>query len=98
MRILLLSVVAATTFLAANFLPAQQPVIPNTTLAIEKVANTSASSSFNGMSNGNPGHANVSKQDIHTLLYPGATTKIFAHVVCWFGQTSQYKRGDRSNH
>ena len=97
MRILPLSVMAATTFFAASFLPAQQPVVPNTTLAIEKAANTSASPSFNGMSNGNPGHANVSKQDIHTLLYPGATTNIFAHVVGWFGQTSHYNVGYNSS-
>jgi hypothetical protein len=46
--------------------------------------NTSTSSKFAGTS-GNLAASNVSKVDIRTLLYPGATTKIYAHFMPWFG-------------
>jgi hypothetical protein len=41
--------------------------------------------SFGAQSNGNEGGSNVSKVDTRTLLYPGATTKIYAHFMPWFG-------------
>jgi hypothetical protein len=47
--------------------------------------NTSAASSFTTQKNGNLGASNVSKVDIHTLLYPGATTDIYAEIQPWFG-------------
>jgi hypothetical protein len=28
---------------------------------------------------------NISKVDVHTLLYPGTTTKVYAHLLLWFG-------------
>jgi hypothetical protein len=28
---------------------------------------------------------NVSKEDVHNLLYPGATTKVYAHLMVWWG-------------
>ena len=84
---------AALLCFAATVLSAQQLVVPNTTMAIETAPNTSASPTFAGMSNGNVGKANVSKQDLHTLLYAGSTTKIFAHMVGWFGQSNHYNIG-----
>lgn len=57
-----------------------------TTLTAETGANTSVAASFGAQSNGNEGGANVSKVDTRTLLYPGATTKIYAHFMPWFGQ------------
>lgn len=39
-------------------------------------------SDSHGVFNSAPGH--VSKIDVHTLLYPGATTKIFADFMPWY--------------
>lgn len=48
--------------------------------------NTSASPLFRGSSNGNlAGTTAVSKVDVHTLLYPGSTTKVLAHYLPWWG-------------
>lgn len=49
-------------------------------------ANTSASRSFEGSPNGNlGGSTSVSNVNIHTLLYPGHTTKVLAHYLPWWG-------------
>ena len=56
-----------------------------TTLALETANNTSAASSFQTQTNGNLGASSVSKVDIHSLLYPGATTEIYAELQPWFG-------------
>lgn len=53
------------------------------TLAAETGDNTSVGT-FPQHDNGNVAAGNVSKLDLHTLLYPGATTKIYAHVMPWF--------------
>src|SRR5689334_17211773 len=66
-------------------LQAQTVFHPTTTLAQERGANTSATESFSGQKNGNLPARNVSKVPIRTLLYPGSTAKIFAHLVPWFG-------------
>src|ERR1019366_6592949 len=52
---------------------------PTTTLAQETGNNTNLTSSFTGTTNGNVKPGSVSKVDVHSLLYPGATTKVFAH-------------------
>lgn len=59
--------------------------------------NTSAANSFLAQSNGNLGANNVSKVNVHTLLYPGATTKIFAHMMLWFGSSKHMNVGYNSN-
>jgi hypothetical protein len=61
-------------------------VVPTTTLAAQTANNTSAADTFSNQSNGNLGANNVSKVDVHSLLYSGATTKVFAHLMLWFGQ------------
>jgi hypothetical protein len=71
-------------------------VVPTTTLAAQTSNNTSAANSFVGQSNGNHGAGNVSKVDLHTLLYSGATTKIYAHMVLWFGQSNHMNIGYNS--
>src|SRR4029077_20445126 len=43
--------------------------------------------------NGNWGAGNVSKVDVHSLLYSGATTKIYAHLLLWFGATNHMSVG-----
>jgi hypothetical protein len=58
---------------------------PTTTLAAQTSNNTSAANSFGGLKNGDAGSSNVSKVDLHTLLYPGATTQIYAELQPWFG-------------
>jgi hypothetical protein len=56
-------------------------VVPNTTLAAQTANNTSAANGFTNQSNGNLGANNVSKVDVHSLLYSGASTKVFAHMM-----------------
>ncbi|HXM66410.1 MAG TPA: hypothetical protein VN911_06735, partial [Candidatus Acidoferrum sp.] len=60
-------------------------VAPTTTLAAQTANNTSAANSFVTQSNGNLAANNVSKVDVHSLLYSGAATKVFAHMMLWFG-------------
>ena len=52
--------------------------------------NTSASASFRGMYNGNAQLGQVSKLPIRSLLYPGATTKIYVRVVSFFDQNKKH--------
>lgn len=68
-------------------------VVPTTTLAAQTSNNTSAANSFANQSNGNLGAGNISKDDIHSLLYQGATTKIYAHLMLWFGQNNHINVG-----
>lgn len=56
-----------------------------TTLAAETSNNTSAADSFATQTNGNIGTTNISKVPMRSLLYPGSTTRIYAHFVPWFG-------------
>jgi PKD repeat protein len=56
-----------------------------TTLAAETSNNTSAANSFTTQTNNNLGATNISKAPIRSLLYPGSTAKIYAHLVPWFG-------------
>jgi hypothetical protein len=69
------------------------PFVPTTTLAAETGNNTSTAASFPGSSNGNIAGANVSKVPTSTLLYPGATTTIYAHFMPWFGVSYHYDIG-----
>ncbi|MPV67289.1 hypothetical protein [Burkholderia sp. BE17] len=49
-------------------------------------ANTSGSRDFKGSSNGLlAGTSSISKVDVHTLLYPGSTTRVLAHYLPWWG-------------
>src|SRR5262249_60302548 len=76
---------------------ATPPLNATTPLAAETGNNTSAAASFTGQSNGNIPGANVSKVPTRTLLYPGATTKIYAHFVPWFGFGDHVSVGYVSN-
>src|SRR5215469_11449116 len=60
-------------------------IVPTTTVTAQQANNSSAANSFSAQTNGNAGVSNVSKVDTHSLLYPGATTKIYAHLLLWFG-------------
>lgn len=68
-----------------------------TTLSAETGNNTSAADSFLAQTNGNAGAGNISKVDTRTLLYPGATSKIFAHFLPWFGFGDHMQVGYASN-
>lgn len=68
-----------------------------TTLAAETGNNTSAADSFVTQTNGNMGAGNVSKLPIRTLLYPGATAKIYAHFMPWFGFSNHMNVGYTSD-
>jgi hypothetical protein len=70
--------------------------MPSTTLAAETGNNTSAAGSFLAQTNGNAGATNVSKLPIRSLLYPGSTTKIYAHLVAWFGGSGHMNVGYNS--
>lgn len=65
----------------------------STTLQAETGNNTSAANSFAGLSNGDAPARNVSKLPVASLLYRGATTKIYAHWLGWFGQSSHINVG-----
>lgn len=48
-------------------------------------ANTSAATAFAGLSNGTlAGTTNISKVNVHSLLYSGNTTKVLVHYLPWF--------------
>src|SRR2546427_2083140 len=54
---------------------------PTPTLQAQTSNNTSARDSFQSQTNGNLGATNISKGDLHPLLYPGTTTKIYPHFM-----------------
>ena len=77
--------------------PATPAFTPTTTLAAETGNNTSAADSFVAQTNGNGNAGNVSKVAIRSLLYTGSTTKVFAHLVAWFGGSGHMNVGYRSD-
>jgi hypothetical protein len=85
----------AVTLIAASPLgsASNSYVVPTTTLAAQTANNTSAANSFTTQSNDNRGAGNISKVDVHTLLYSGAATKVYAHMVLWFGQSNHMNIG-----
>ena len=73
-------------------------IAPTTTLAAE-TANSTNLTGFSGTTNGNVKPGSVSKVDIHSLLYTGATTKIFAHYMPWWNSAGHVSigLGDEAN-
>ena len=70
---------------------------PTTTLSAETGNNTSAANSFGSQVNSDAGTGNVSKLPIQSLLYSGSTTKIYAHLMGWFGGSGHMNVGYQSN-
>ena len=68
-----------------------------TTLSAQTANNSSAANNFANQGNGNLGANNVSKVDIHSLLYTGANTKVLAQLLLWFGQSNHMNVGYNSN-
>lgn len=85
--------VAVLLLSAASVCVAGDYVVPTTTLAAQTSNNTSAANGFVTQTNGNPGAGNVSKIDIHSLLYSGANTKVYAHLLLWFGGSNHMNVG-----
>ncbi len=81
----------ASLVLLSLLAQAQLPV--TTTLTAQTANNTSAADTFAGQTNGNPAAGNVSKLSLHSLLYAGSTTKIYAHVEPWWGSSSHVSIG-----
>jgi PKD repeat protein len=82
------------------FLPlawAGKTVTPTTTLAAERGNNTSGAATFITQSNGNIAPQNVSKMPVRDLMYPGSTSKMYAHFMPWFGGTNHMNVGYRSD-
>ena len=59
--------------------------------------NTSAANNFANQVNGNLGANNVSKVNVHSLLYSGANTKVLAQLLLWFGQSNHMNVGYNSD-
>src|ERR1700693_2101523 len=68
-------------------------VVPTTTLAAQTSNNTSAANGFTNQTNGNRGAGSISKIDVHSLLYAGATTKVYAALMMWFGASNHMSVG-----
>src|SRR6266851_3311146 len=86
--------VSAVLLLAATGVcSAGNYVVPTTTVAAQTSNNTSAAISFVAQSNGNKGAGNVSKADIHSLLYSGNRTEVYAHLMVWFGGSNHMNVG-----
>lgn len=83
--------------LVVSTCPATDFVVPTTTLAAQTENNTSAAPTFVTQNNGNLGASNVSKVNVHSLLYSGEKTKIYAHLLLWFGQSNHMNVGYSSN-
>ena len=67
-------------------------IAPTTTVAAEAANNTNLTS-FNGTANSNIKSGNISKVDIHALLYTGTETKVFAHYMPWWNSAGHVSIG-----
>ena len=84
---------ALVLFSCSGVCAAGNSIAPTTTLTAQTANNTSAANSFSAQSNGNGPASNVSKVDIHSLLYRGSTTKVYAHLLLWFGGSNHMNVG-----
>jgi hypothetical protein len=71
-------------------------IVPTTTFQTELANNTSAANSFANQTNGNMGATHISKLDVHSLLYAGSRTKVYAHLMPWFGDPRHMSVGYNS--
>src|SRR4051812_42403593 len=67
------------------------------TVNAETANNSSAANNFGNQTNGNLGANNVSKENVHKLLYAGANTKVLAQFLVWFGESNHMDVGYSSN-
>jgi len=85
------------SFLSQAAAGQRQSITPTTTLQQETGNNTSAANGFSAQANGNAAAGNVSKVAVNSLLYPGASTKVFATWLPWFGTSSHMNVGYNSD-
>lgn len=90
------SCVAALVLLAGSAF-AGVTITPTTTLSALTSNNTSASSSFTALSDGDATPGNVSKASIHQVLYAGFNGKILAHYMPWWGNSGHINIGYSSH-
>src|SRR3954462_7311679 len=88
---------AVLILFAGNAFAADLAIQPTTTRTAETANNTSAAESFTTQTNGNPAGSNISKLPVRSLLYPGSTTKVYAHFMPWFGGTNHLNVGYKSD-
>lgn len=88
---------ATLTLIVALPAVAGTALVSNTTLSAETSSNTSIGATWAGATDGNIGPANISKVDTRALLYSGATAKIYAHFMPWFGGSNHMNVGYRSD-
>ena len=93
-RVLQITVLALLFSIAAM---AGTPFKATTTLTAETSNNTSTANTFATQSNGNVGATNVSKLPVRSLMYPGATAKIYVNFLPWFGFGDHMNVGYASN-
>lgn len=93
MRKGILAIATVVLLLPATLFAGNLKIVPTTTLQALTSNNTSAADTFKTQSNGNSSAANISKLDIHTLLYPGSRTKVIAHLMPWFGDKRHMQVG-----
>jgi hypothetical protein len=93
MRKGILAIASVLLFFPGVVFAGNLKIVPSTTLQALTSNNTSAADNFTTQSNGNAGAANISKLDIHSLLYPGARTKVIAHLMPWFGDKRHMQVG-----
>jgi hypothetical protein len=79
--------------LCSSTLVAQTSFKPTTTLAAETTNNSSAPDSIATYTSMHAASGSVSKQPIRELLYAGASTKVFAALMGWFGKSSHISVG-----
>ena len=96
MRHGVLAIAVVIFTLPATLAAGSLKIVPTTTLRAQTSNNTSGANSFQSQSNGNIAAGNASKLDIHSLLYPGANTKIYAHLMPWFGDPRHMNVGYNS--
>ena len=89
----LFCVLGVSCLLASLCVAGTLSIVPTTTLKAQTSNNTSAADSFTAQSNGNLGAGSVSKVSIRSLLYPGASTRIYAHLMLWFGASNHMNVG-----
>jgi IPT/TIG domain-containing protein len=82
--------------LASSLACAQYQYVPTTTIAAEEGNNTSANSAWMTTYQPTATSQNVSKQPTRSLLYPNATTNIYAALMVWFGKSSHINVGYNS--
>jgi PKD repeat protein len=84
------------TIFASSAFAANLQIVPSTTRTIETSNNTSAPNSISSSTSGYAASGNISKLPIRSLLYPGATSKIYAALMGWWGKSGHISIGENS--